>query len=210
MSTSEDFAIVVDLSQRSEGYHVFTVRLHTAFDFQYLRFNLWNPARAKCSESKETIEIGDTVKVLYENGKYPNLKSLMKVELTKCNICGVFNDPTKRKTRNTVCIRCVYLPEVQKRTYVNSAVQLIAKKEKMYRYSLGINCIFADANRCYFTVIFENEPLFSNAKKFVLHSKYTIQGWVISENDDGFVIKLMSCNKVLSQVSKERKRKRDI
>ena len=210
MSMSGDFAIVAGWSQSSEGYYVFTVRLHSAFDFQYLRFNLWNPARAKCSESKETIKVGDAVKVSYENGKYPNLKSLTKVELTKCNICGVFNDPSKRKTRSDTCIRCVYLPEVQKRTYVNSIVQLIAKKEKMYRYSLGISCVFADANRCYFAVMFENNPLFSNAKEFILCSKFTIQGWVLSENEDGFVLKLMSYEKELTQVSKNRKRKRTI
>ena len=138
------------------------------------------------------------------------MKSLTKVELTKCNICGVFNDPSKRKTRSNTCIRCVYLPEVQKRTYVNSIVQLIAKKEKMYRYSPGISLIFVDDVRCYFAVMFENDPLFSNAKEFILHSKFTIQGWVLSENEDGFVIKLMSCENELTQVSKNRKRKHAI
>ena len=207
MSTSEEFAVVASLGQSSEGYYVLTVRLHTPFDFHYVRFKLWNPARLKYNESKETAKVGDTVKVVYENDKLPNLKSLTKSEFMKCDLCGVFSDPFKRKTRSSTCLRCVYLPEGQKRTYVKSTVQLIGKKEKMYRYSLGISCVFADANRCYFAVMFENDPLFSNAKEFILRSKYTIQGWVLSENEDGFVIKLMLCEKEHTQPSKNKKQK---
>ena len=53
MSTSEDVAIVADWNQSSEGYYVFTVRLHTPFDFHYLRFNIWNAARVKYTEGEE-------------------------------------------------------------------------------------------------------------------------------------------------------------
>ena len=210
MTTSESFAIVADLSQRSEGYYVLTVRLHTPFDFHFVRFNLWNPARVKYNDSKETAKVGDAVKVLYEHGKLPNLKSLTKSEFTKCDICGIFNDPSKRRTRRSTCIQCVYLPEEQKRTYVKSTVHLIAKKEKMYRYSLGISFVFVDDDRCYFAIVYENDPLFSKGKDFVPHGKYTIHGWVQSENEDGFVIKLMICEKELTQVTKNRKRKRTI
>ena len=205
MSTSEIFAIVADLSQRSEGYYVLTVRLHTPFDFHFVRFNLWNPARVKYNESKETPKVGDAVKVLYENGKLPNLKALTKSEFTKCDLCGVFNDHFKQRNRRNFCIQGAYLQENLKRTYVKSTVQLIAKKEKMYRYSPGISLVFADANKCYFAAVFENYPLFSHGKDFVLHGKYTIHGWVLSANEDGFVIKLMVCEKELTQVSKNKK-----
>ena len=208
MSTSEDFAIVAGWNQSSEGYYVFTVRLHTAFDFHYLRFNLWNPARLKYSETNEIAKVGDAVRVSYANDKFLNLKSLTKVELTKCDLCGVFNDPSKRRTRSSTCIPCVYLPEEQQRTYVKSTVQLIAKKEKMYRYSRGMSFVFVDDDRCYFAIVYDNDLIFSHGKDFVLHGKYAVQGWVISENEDGFVIKLMSCDKELMQVSKNRKRKR--
>ena len=174
MSTSEIFAIVADLSQRSEGYYVLTVRLHTPFDFHFVRFNLWNLARVKYNESKETPKVGDAVKVLYENGKLPNLKSLTKSEFTKCDLCGVFNDPSKRRTRRNFCIQCAYLPENLKRTYVESTVQLITKNKKMYRYSVGISFVFVDDDRCYFAVVFENDPLFShgNILFFVANTQY--------------------------------------
>ena len=207
MSASEDFAIVADWNQSSEGYYVFTVRLHTAFDFHYLRFNIWNAARVNYTEGEEAAKVGDAVKVLYENSKLLNLKSLTKVELTKCKICGVFADPFKRKTRTNICIRCAYLPEDLKRMFVKNTVQLIAKKEKIYRYSLGISLVFSDSVRCYFAVVFKNEPLFSNREAYVLQNKYIIQGWVRSENEDGFVIKLMTCEKETTQPFKNKKRK---
>ena len=205
MSTSEDFAIVADWNQSSEGYYVFTVRLHTAFDFHYLRFNIWNAARVKYTEGEEAAKVGDAVKVLYENNKL--LKSLTKVELTTCKICGVFADPSKRKTRRNICIRCDHLPEDLKRMFVKNIVQLIAKKEKIYRYSPGISLVFSDSVRCYFAVVFENDPLFSNREAYVLQSKYTIQGWVLSKNEDGVVIKLMTCEREATQPSKNKKRK---
>ena len=210
---SESFAIVVGLKQTSSGYHVLTLRSHTPFDFCYMRFNLWNLARLKYNESEETSKVGDLVKVRYENVKFPNLKSLVKASLKECDICGTFIDLLKRRTttRSNKCTQCVYLPENQKRIRVISTAQLIAEKEKMYRCSLRISYVFADADRCYFGKVFENDPLFLNAKDFVLKSNYIIQGWVLSENDDGYVIKLIKFEKEEStRCSKNRKRKHTI
>ena len=211
MTTSESFAIVADLNETSGGYHVLTLRIHTPFDFRYIRFNLWNLARLKYNESEERAKVGDSVKVLYENGKFLNLKSVTKVSLKECDICGTFADLLKRTTRSNTCMKCVYLPEDQKRIRVNSTVKLIAEKEKMYRYSLGISFVFVDDDRCYFAIVYENDPLFLDVKDFVTKSNYIIQGWVLSENEDGYLIKLINFEKEGStQLSKNRKRKRVI
>ena len=186
-----------------------TLRIHTPFDFRYIRFNLWNLARLQYNESEERTKVGDSVKVLYENDKFPNLKSVTKVSLKECDICGIFADQLKRTTRSNKCMKCVYLPDDQKRIRVNSTAKLIAEREKMYRYSLGISFVFSDVDRCYFGKVFENDPLFLDAKDFVIKRNYTIQGWVLSENEDGYLIKLIKFKKEEStQCSKNRKRKR--
>ena len=75
----------------------------------------------------------------------------------------------------------------------------------MYRYSFGLSLVFADAERCYFVTVFENDPLYRGA--YPLQQKYKVQGWVYSKNDDGFVLKLINCEEQLAKMSKNRKRK---
>lgn len=205
MSLHQDFAFVSDIIQTDlQGCYKLVLCIHTQFDFHYIRFKILDPTIVKYDENGSSINVGDVIKILYENEKQPILKTISKVDATKCKICRVYRTPPKRSTRKNIC-KCLYLPKDLQRMYVECLAQLIAIRIKMHKHSLRLCMVFVDTNRCYFATVLQNDHLFSYGEKYIPQNKYKICGWKLSENSEGLQIKLMSCDK--EQLSQNKKRK---
>ena len=189
--SSISVGVVVQLEETEGGYYKLVIRIQIPFDFKFLRFYIWNIKRLNIND--EMLMVGENVKISYEKGKFLKLKSIERVSLDLCEICGAYSE------RNGVPIACDQCSDISKdciKKRIDSDLKLIAKTEKQYTYSLGRRLTFVDKDNenYYFTIVYENEPMYPITDGLQLKKIYSVKGWEMCGSDDGYVIKVMDIN----------------
>ena len=206
--SSVSFGIIVQLEETDGGYYKLVIRTQTPFDFQYLRFCVWNKKSLNIDD--KSVNVGECVKVSYEKAKFLKLKSMERVSFDNCEICGAFferNDmdiqppdvalghwvSRLRQRKNKHCQQCNNLSENDRRICVNTELKLIGKTVKQYTYSFGTRLTFVDEDneKYYFAIVYENDPIYLMINDLKSKQMYLVQGWVKSKSDDGYVMKVM-------------------
>ena len=211
------FGIVLQLDECEAGYYKLVVRTETPFDFQYLRFCVWKQKSLNINGLRVTV--GECVKVLYEKAKFLKLKAIERAFVDNCKICGAFfeNDmniqsPTGgsepglsrlRQRKYKQCNQCSIIPENERKECVNRELKLIGKTTKQYTYSHGTSLTFVDkdSEKYYFTIVYENDPICSMISDLKAKHVYLVQGWVKTEIDDGYVMKLMNIKECYNETT---------
>ena len=180
--------VIAQLEESEAGYHRLVIRTHSPFDFQFIRFQLWSTKRLNINGEK--LSVGENVKICYEKAKFLKLKTIGRVALDICDICGAFSE---RNDEPVSCDQCSDISEDDVKKRINFDLKLIAKSEKEYAYSLGRRLTFVDndSEEYYFTIVYENDPIYPKTENLHLKKIYLVNGWEKSKSDDGYVIKVM-------------------